>query len=131
MRRREPGLRFVNLHRMFALAWLGRTTEACRVADETVAENADDMFARGVTALKHALLGEAGPVEAFATGEGRSYLWNDPEWPWWVAGVLALVDKRERAMDWLERAVDRGWINYPAMAHLDPLLEDAATVSLL
>ncbi len=72
------------------------------------AVGADDMFAQGVTGLRHALLGEVGPVVALVTGRLQSYLWNDPEWPWFVAGFLALVNERGPALDWLQRAVDRG-----------------------
>jgi len=40
-----------------------------------------------------------------------------------VAGGLALVGEREKALDWLERWVDRGSINYPMLANDDPLVE--------
>jgi hypothetical protein len=40
-----------------------------------------------------------------------------------MAGWFALVNERERALDWLEHWVDRGSINYPMLAHGDPLLQ--------
>jgi hypothetical protein len=43
--------------------------------------------------------------------------------PEWAAGFLALVDVRDPALDWLEHWVDRGAINYPMLAHGDPLLQ--------
>ena len=103
MLRREPGLRFLTLNRMLSLAWLGRTADACRVADETIAQDPGDMFGRAVAALKHALLGQAAPVLDFANGPLRPYLWNDAEWPWWLAGWLTLVHEHDQAYVWLDR----------------------------
>jgi hypothetical protein len=61
---------------------------------------------------------------ALVNGKLYDRSWNDPEAPEWYAGWLALVDERGRALDWLERWVDRGEINYPMLAHGDPLLEN-------
>ena len=90
---------------------------------EAATEIADDLFAHATTALKHALLGNPEPVIAFVDGPLRSYLWHDPEFPWWVAGWLTLVHEHDRAYTWLERWLDRGAINYPILASLDPFFE--------
>lgn len=123
MHRREPALRFTTIMRMNMLARLGRIGDACSVAEETVAENAEDAFAQLVTAFKHALLGEGEALLALITGKFEASSWNDSECPEWFAGWFALVDERDRALDWLEHWVDRGGINYPMLAHGDPLLQ--------
>ena len=123
MLRREPGLRWVNSLRPHMLARLGRIADACSAAEEIVAENAQDVWAQLAQALKHALLGEREPLVALITGEFESFCWNDPEAPEWIAGWFALVNERDRALRWLEHWVDRGSINYPALAHGDPLLQ--------
>lgn len=122
MRRREPGLRMNTIMRMEMLARLGRISEACRVADETVAENAEDVWAQVAIMLKHALRGEREALLTMLAGEWGNVGWNDPEAPQWAAGWLALVNERDRALDWIERWVDRGSINYPLLAQGDPLL---------
>jgi tetratricopeptide (TPR) repeat protein len=123
MHRREPGLRLNEIVRMEMMARLGSMEDACRVADETISENPEDAWAWLVTALKHALLGEREYLLSKLTDEFGAICWNDPEGPQWAAGWLALVNERDRALDWLERWVDRGSINYPLLAHGDPLLE--------
>ncbi|HSW29684.1 MAG TPA: protein kinase [Longimicrobiales bacterium] len=123
MYRREPGLRIARAARIFPLARLGRIEDACREADALVAEDPGDAFATIGTAQKHALLRERDPLLALATGYLRDTFWDDPEYPEWVAGWLALVDERDLALEWLEHWVDRGSINYPMLASGDPFLE--------
>ena len=123
MHRREPALRMTSIMRMHMLARLGRIDDACEVAEATVAENSEDGFARLTTAFRHALLGEREPLLAAMAGYMRPTFWDDAEMPEWAAGFLALVDVRDQALDWLEHWVDRGAINYPMLAHGDPLLQ--------
>ena len=123
MHRREPALRMTSIMRMNMLARLGRIGDSCRVAEETMAEDADDAFGQLVKAFRHALLGERAPFLALMTGELEARCWNDPEGPEWLAGWFALVNERDRAFDWLEHWVDRGNINYPMLARGDPLLQ--------
>ena len=123
MDRRDPGLRFGKFHRMFPLASLGRVTEACALADETVAENAGDMFAEAVTIFRNALRGDRDGVVIRVEGARRDYYWNDAEFPVWIAGWLALVGENARALTWLERWIERGAINYPLLARHDASLQ--------
>jgi non-specific serine/threonine protein kinase len=41
---------------------------------------------------------------------------------YWVAVPLALVSAKKEALDWLENAINRGFINYPMLAEKDPFL---------
>jgi DNA-binding SARP family transcriptional activator/TolB-like protein/tetratricopeptide (TPR) repeat protein len=41
---------------------------------------------------------------------------------WSLAGLHAMLDARDEAITWLERAVRRGFINYPMLAQHDPFL---------
>jgi len=122
MDRRDPGIRYGRFHRMFPLARLGRAAEACALADETVAEDATDMFAEAATIFRSALKGDREAVVARVDGARRDYYWNDPEFPHWIAGWLALVGENDRALTWLGRWVDRGAINHPLLARHDPFL---------
>ena len=40
-----------------------------------------------------------------------------------MAGCFALIDEKEKAIDWLDNAMHRGFINYPFLVRLDPFLE--------
>jgi len=40
-----------------------------------------------------------------------------------MASCFVLINEREQALDWLEHAISRGWINYPLFAEINPFLE--------
>jgi len=40
-----------------------------------------------------------------------------------MAAFCAMIDARDQAIDWLERAARRGFINYPMLAEYDPFLK--------
>ena len=48
---------------------------------------------------------------------------RDWEWSYYVAGRLSLLGAKEEALDWLENAIHRGWINYP-MIQCDPFFDN-------
>jgi non-specific serine/threonine protein kinase len=54
----------------------------------------------------------------------KHYLWVDPDLPWMTAGLYAVMNDKDEALRWLERAIDRGWINYPLFAEKDPFYEN-------
>jgi tetratricopeptide (TPR) repeat protein len=45
-------------------------------------------------------------------------------WATRVAAAFALLDEREEALDWMEHAVDHGFINYPWLSEGDPWLDN-------
>lgn len=72
--------------------------------------------------LKCALRHEKDKALQTLTKQKREILWKDPEGPWLIAGVFALLDDKNEALSWLERAVARGWANYPLFSRIDPFL---------
>ena len=42
---------------------------------------------------------------------------------WMLAGGYARIGRRDEALRWLKRSVELGFINYPVLSKLDPLLE--------
>jgi len=41
-----------------------------------------------------------------------------------VSVTLSLLDAKKEALDWLENAVNRGFLNYPLFSERDPFLEN-------
>jgi hypothetical protein len=44
---------------------------------------------------------------------------RDPEWSYYVALMLSLLDAKAEALDWLENAVNRGFLNYPTLERVE------------
>jgi TolB-like protein/Flp pilus assembly protein TadD len=112
-------------HRMmhaWALAANGRADDAATLLD-TVTEDAAQMtWARLAPAMAQALRGDREGVLRCMTPELRSAAWWDDIFSWWTADCFALVDETDAALDYLERAVSFGFINYPFLAEYEPFL---------
>ena len=48
----------------------------------------------------------------------------DWQYSWEVAAGYALVGELDEALEWLENAVRRGFLNYRFLSEYDPLLEN-------
>jgi non-specific serine/threonine protein kinase len=118
----EPAMAWAKFHRVHLLAWLERTDEALellhelRGSSELGHEQAISSFAM------HALRGEKEEALAVITGDVEQFCWKDPEMPWFMADYHSLLDEKEKALWWLDRAVDRGWVNFPLFVEQDPFL---------
>ena len=42
----------------------------------------------------------------------------------WIAVIYSLINDKEAALTWLEKAVQDGYVNYPRLAEKDPFLEN-------
>jgi len=42
---------------------------------------------------------------------------------WYMAGFCAMIDAKDQAVEWLEQAAKKGFINYPMLAEYDPFLK--------
>jgi non-specific serine/threonine protein kinase len=105
-----------------ALAFNGRRDEAIAVADRigATARNVETGFC---LLLKYALLKDGESAMRVLTPEFQKTCRRDWEWSYYVAGRLSLLGAKEEALDWLENAIHRGWINYP-MIQCDPFFDN-------
>ena len=74
--------------------------------------------------LKFALQGKKEKISQLITPEFIAYCRRDPMWSMQLAEGYALYDKKKEALDWLENAANRGFINYPFLNEYDPFLEN-------
>ena len=118
----DPADRNFRFWEAWYLAGNDRVDESVALIDRIVAERADDLVAALSQSLKSAVRQEKGQALQALNKKYREILWNDPEGPWLMAGVFALLDDKDEALSWLERAVARGWVNYPLFSRIDPFL---------
>jgi eukaryotic-like serine/threonine-protein kinase len=101
-----------------------RRDEAFAVFDPLLKEMPDSFFAKLALACKHAVLGDREAVLRAITDEVKTAVAGDLQYCWNLAQCFALVHENDQALDWLEKAVQLGFTNYPMISRLDPFLEN-------
>jgi len=110
-----------------AYSWLlacnGKRDEALAVVDHMGSATSRNALTIITLLLKYALLKDKESALRMMTPEFKRTCKRDLEWSYWVANKLSLAGAKKEAMDWLENAIKRGFINYPFM-QCDPFLNN-------
>jgi len=106
----------------YALAAAKRTDEALAVLEPIRPTMGSDVQTQFCRFLKLALQGKKERVPEVMTSEFSATCRRDFLYSFCVADYYAMLDEREQAFDWLENAVNRGFINYPLLSEYDPFL---------
>jgi non-specific serine/threonine protein kinase len=106
-----------------ALTWNQRFDEAAALFEEvaTVAPGSPLSWYRGfvLPVLRGDRAGALAGVKPELAAAASSFEVSC----WSMAAFHAIIDARDEALEWLERAVRRGFINYPLLAEYDPFLK--------
>ena len=114
----NPWYHFFNA---WALAYNKEIDEALSIIDQN-AKATPNLFTKFELLLKYALLKDRGKAFQVMTAGFQKTCRRDFEWSYYVASMLSLLDSKTEALDWLENAVNRGFINYPLLAEKDIFL---------
>lgn len=115
----NPGVRML-FGQVLALS--GQAEEAGAVFDALAADLPDSPFTRIGAFYRAALAGEREKALQAVDEPTREAFKTDPQYSWMLAQCYALIGENEQALDWLERAVARGFVNHPVLAIHDPLI---------
>jgi serine/threonine protein kinase/tetratricopeptide (TPR) repeat protein len=109
---------------MYALSlmYIGKTEEAFSIVDGSVRDAPGNVVTVFGLLLKYALLKDKKKALREITPDFQKTCRRDLEWSYHVAKPLALLDERQASLDWLENAVNKGFINYPELEH-NPFLD--------
>jgi non-specific serine/threonine protein kinase len=103
----------------FFYAWMlvcnNERDEAFSVIDESARLTPDNVCTRFGLLLKYGLLKDREKAFGEMTPDFQKTCKRDPEWSYYVALMLSSLDEKAEALDWLENAVNRGFVNYPAL----------------
>jgi tetratricopeptide (TPR) repeat protein len=105
------------------LAYNKRLDEAFSIIDQSAKATPDNVCTKFGLLLKYGLLKDRESGFREMTTDFQKTCQRDDQWSHKVGVTLALMDAREEALDWLENAVNRGYINYPALEQ-DPFLDN-------
>jgi serine/threonine protein kinase len=104
------------------LALGGRVNDAVSIFDALARDLLESPFAQLAKFYAAAFRDDREGARSSMTPEAQAVFGSDPQYSWFLAECYALIDDRPCAIDWLDRAASRGFINYPLLAERDPLL---------
>jgi tetratricopeptide (TPR) repeat protein len=99
----------------WTLAYAEQIDEAFSIIDHSAQTAPDSVLTKFGLLLKYGLLKNREKAFREITPDFEKTCRRDHQWSYLVAVPLALVDAREESLDWLENAVERGFINYPEL----------------
>jgi len=99
--------------------------QAVEVCDKIIHDEPAHIFAFIFKFLKFAFLGEKEKALRLVEEDPRSKLiWEDAEKSREIAEGFSILGEKDKSLDWLENAINRGNINYPLFNEIDPHLEN-------
>jgi non-specific serine/threonine protein kinase len=103
----------------FLYAWMlacnEEFDEAFSIIDASARSTPDNVCTKFGLLLKYGVLKDKKKAFGEMSSDFQRTCKRDPEWSYYVALMLSLLDAKPEALDWLENAVNRGFINYPAL----------------
>ncbi|MCG7853440.1 MAG: hypothetical protein MIO92_13040, partial [Methanosarcinaceae archaeon] len=121
---RDPGNRIGAWYRCQLLAWVGRYEESYRLADALTKEDPNEVMGQILRCLILALQGRKDEAFHTVSEENLAHAWIDFGLPCIMAECYALMEEKDEALRWLERAVEKGLFNYPSINEFDPFLSN-------
>ena len=106
------------------LAMNNKLEESFALIDKLEKEAPGHMFTIFCQFLKYSLQGNKSKAEEILPEEARQACYEDYHITSFFMDCYALLNEKEIALDWLERSVKKGWINYPYFNEIDPFLEN-------
>jgi tetratricopeptide (TPR) repeat protein len=106
-----------------SLIWSERFEEARVLLEQLATVAATSPVALFNESFLHALNKNTPAALAAVTSEVAATAGTFDVACWSLAGLHAMLNARDEALAWLDRAVRRGFINYPMLAEYDPFLK--------
>ena len=97
--------------------------KAFSVMEQSIKKNPDNVVSKLGLMLKYGLMKNKDKVLQEMTPEFQKTCRRDPDWSYHVSVMLSLADIKKEALDWLDNAVNRGFLNYPFLQK-DPFLDN-------
>jgi non-specific serine/threonine protein kinase len=99
-----------------------RDKEAIAQFNELQKAHPDHLFAQLGSLMQAALASDRESAARIATDDLKQIAACDPHYSWFMAECYSLLGDSTSALQWLETAMDKGFINYPMIGRWDPLL---------
>ncbi len=118
----DPGNRWIELTKVQPLVRMGRRDEAIAVAESAERDAQVTIIHRLMLFWRFALAGERERALSWLPVEALETCWRDNSFSWCVACGYAMLGDLDSALDWLENAVELGFLHHRFLAEIDPIL---------
>ena len=118
----SPEFPICRFYYALTLASLGQFDDAMAITDQGSNVTDVNAFTKLGRILKYAILKDREKAFEEMTPDFHETCHRDCTFSHHLAGMFALLGERSEALNWLEKAYDRGFINYPLLSEKDPLL---------
>jgi TolB-like protein/class 3 adenylate cyclase/Flp pilus assembly protein TadD len=108
----------------YTLALNNKIEKATKVLDSMFAKYPDQPLSLLDKALRHAINNEKNEALNSINGQLLDAAKLDHLIAYWLAEVYSLINEKEKALNWLERATKDIYIDYPFFSWHDPFLEN-------
>jgi hypothetical protein len=105
------------------MGWNHDYQGAYDLIDHFCLTNPENLFTKVLLLFKNCLLHNKEAALPLFTEEIKQVGWNDYGLSWYIANYYAMIDDKDEALKWLERAVEWGLINYPLLSKISPIIE--------
>ena len=114
----------VQFYYAMALAYLGQMDQAFVLIDQNANSAPNNAFSKLGLMLKYAVQKKKDKVFHEMTTDFQKTCLRDITFSHHLAGIFSLTGAKKEALNWLENAVDGGFINYPLLSKKDLFLEN-------
>jgi TolB-like protein/Tfp pilus assembly protein PilF len=101
-----------------------RASEAYDFIDDVVDESSTNIWTLMTLFIKYTIKNDKEKIASILTSEFVAQIQRDLQHSYHIATFYSYLEEKESALDWLENAVKRGFINFPLMINQDPFLEN-------
>jgi non-specific serine/threonine protein kinase len=115
----NPGHRWIYA---WGLVYAGKPDEAMHLREAALRSPRKTFWDRMTLFALYGVEGKRSEALEYFNDEAEATARRDPQYSWKVASCYAILGDREKAIEWLTNAVDRGFVNHPFLSEYDPFL---------
>jgi len=113
---------FAQFYLAAIMVYLGQLDSAFSIIDQSASATPSNAFTKLGLMLKYAKIEDKDKTFLEMTPDFQKTCHRDITFSHHLAGIFSLLGSKKDALDWLQNAIDRGFINYPLLAEKDPWL---------
>jgi TolB-like protein/chromate transport protein ChrA/Tfp pilus assembly protein PilF len=117
-----PEIPIVQFYLAATMVYLGQVHSAFSLIDQSASATPNNAFTKLGLMLKYATMEDKDKAFLEMTPDFQKTCQRDITFSHHLAGIFSLLGSKKDALDWLQSAIERGFINYPLLAEKDTWL---------